>query len=111
MAKAGYFKADSVRIVKRRYVTVFFRQFEKSRMSEIDIFWFSQYSTMGPLEAILTPKRSQTQAEPHCKVFLVWFYIGPQSIMRAEVGRDTFSDLDDTLGIGSSLYLVWSSQQ
>ena len=52
---------------------------------------------MGPLEAILTPKRSQTQAETHFKVFLVRFYIGPQSIMRAEVGRDTFSDLDDTL--------------
>ena len=66
-------------------------------MLEIDIFWFSQYSAMEPLEAILTPKRSQTQAETYFKVFLVWFYIGPQSIMRAEVGRDTFSDLDDTL--------------
>ena len=27
----------------------FFRQLEKSRMSEIDIFWFSEYSTMRPL--------------------------------------------------------------
>ena len=56
-----------------------FGQFEKSRMLEIDIFWFSQYSAMGPLEAILTPKRSQTQAETHFKVFLVRFYIGPQN--------------------------------
>ena len=80
-------------------------------MLEIDIFWFSQYSAMGPLEAILTPKRSQTQAETHFKVFLVWFYIGPQSIMWAEVGRDTFSDLDDTLllirAVRGSFYSIW----
>ena len=92
----GYFKVDSVRMVSEREdIWRVIGQFDKSRMLEIDIFWFSQYSTMGPL-AILTPKLSETQAETNFKV-LGWFNIGPQSIRRDKEGRDTFSDLDDTL--------------
>ena len=72
MAKAGYSKVDSVRIVKEDIWRVF-GQFEKSRISEIGIFWFSQYSTMGPLEVILTLWTSESPEFFLLKMFLGWF--------------------------------------